>query len=76
MLGVVVVGLTGVGNSSLEQVALGDVQRDELHIGELGSGLNDGAAESVAGHHDDVVAFVDGLLDHGDTVGGVSRRRA
>ena len=61
----------GLGNGGLEQVAGGDVERDELHIGEFGSGLNDGAAEGIAGHDDDVEAFVNGLFDHGDTVGGV-----
>ena len=61
----------GLGNGGLEQIAGGDVERDELHIGELGSGLNDGAAEGIAGHDDDVEAFVNGLFDHGDTVGGV-----
>ena len=37
----------------------------------LGSSLDDSAAESVAGHHDDVVALIHGALDHGHTVGGV-----
>ena len=71
ILGGVVVGFARLGNGGLEQVAGGDVERDELHIGELGSGLNDGAAESVAGHNDDIEAIVNGLFDHGDTVGGV-----
>ena len=37
----------------------------------LGSGLDDRAAEGVAGHHDDVVALVNSALDHSHTVGGV-----
>ena len=61
----------GLGNGGLEQIAGGDVERDELHVGELGSSFHDGAAESVAGHHDHVVALVRGLLDHSHTVGGV-----
>ena len=48
-----------------------DVQSDELHIRILILGAGDGAGERKAGHHDDVVALVNGLLDHGDTVGGI-----
>ena len=37
----------------------------------LGSSLDDGTAEGIAGHHDDVVALVNGTLDHSHTVSGV-----
>ena len=37
----------------------------------LRSGLNDGAAESIAGHHDDIEALFHGALDHSHTVSGI-----
>ncbi len=53
------------------QVVLGHVQSHELHVG-IGLGhLTDGLAEGETGHDDDVVVLVDGVLDHGHTVGGV-----
>ena len=51
-------------------VILADVQRHELDIGILILRLLDGAAEGVAGHHDDGVALFHGLLDHGNTLSG------
>ena len=35
------------------------------------SRLNDGAAESIAGHHDNIVALFDSILNHSHTVSGV-----
>ena len=49
-------------------VELGHVERDELHVRILVLRAGDGAGEGIAGHHDDIVALVNGLLDHGDTV--------
>ena len=59
-----------------EDVILGHVQSDKLHIGVEVLGLDDGAGKRVTGHHDDVVALRDGLVDHldagsGGVVGGL-----
>ena len=71
VVGIVVVALTLQGNAALQQIALGNVQSDELDVGVVAGDLGNGAAEGVAGHYDDIVALSDGQLHGCHTAGGI-----
>ena len=53
-----------------QDVAGSHVQSDKLHVGVDAGGLDDSAAEGVAGHDDDVVAVGHGGVHHSHAAGG------
>ncbi len=59
-----------VQGNAVAQVALAHVQSDEAYVGIHILHFSDGTAESIAGHHDDVVAVFHSGFHHGNTLSG------